>query len=157
MWGSSVLLFPEFINIVFILFYNFTELNILLYTFLVIFFAWYKEYIICLISFSKFAYVLRASTWASAIGNLWSICLGVNVLSYVPKSKGQNLLILLKIFHYWKNPELIPDLHKEHLHYFFFLVFFSFGLVLLLNCTIFSKRLLCFDLSQLHLYFFLPV
>ena len=43
--GSDVSLFPEFINIVSILFYNFIELIILLYTFLVISFAQYREYI----------------------------------------------------------------------------------------------------------------
>ena len=47
--GSEVLLFSEFMNIVFILLYNFMEFIVLLYTFLVIFFARYKEYIICLI------------------------------------------------------------------------------------------------------------
>ena len=44
--GSDVLLFAEFINIVFILFYNFIELIILLYTFLAISFSRYKEYMI---------------------------------------------------------------------------------------------------------------
>ena len=44
--GSDVLLFLEFINIVPILFYNFIEIIILLYTFLVIFFSRYKEYMI---------------------------------------------------------------------------------------------------------------
>ena len=46
--------------------------------FLVIFFDRYKEYIICLISFSKFSDLLPAF---SAIVNLWSIYLGVNTLS----------------------------------------------------------------------------
>ena len=36
---------------------------------------------ICWISFSKFSYVFPAFTCASAIGNLCSICLGVNILS----------------------------------------------------------------------------
>ena len=68
--GSDVLLFLEFINIVSILFYKFFEFIILLYTFLVISFARYREYIICLISFSKFSDILPAFTCASAIGNL---------------------------------------------------------------------------------------
>ena len=42
----------------------------LLYTFLVISFARYKEYIICQISFSKFSDVLLAITYAKAIANL---------------------------------------------------------------------------------------
>ena len=40
-----------------------------LYTFLVISFSQYKEYMICLIPFSKFSDVLRAFTCASAIGS----------------------------------------------------------------------------------------
>ena len=39
---------------------------------------------ICLISFSKFSDVLPAFTCASAIGNLGSICLGVNILRPLP-------------------------------------------------------------------------
>ena len=69
--GSDVLLFLEFINIVFILSYNLIyESIILLYTFLVISFARYKEYIICLILFSKFSDVLPPFPCESAIGNL---------------------------------------------------------------------------------------
>ena len=55
---------------------DFMEFMKLLYTFLVTSFAQYREYIICLISFSKFSDLLPAS----AIGNIWSICLGVNIL-----------------------------------------------------------------------------
>ena len=39
---------------------------------------------ICLILFSKFSDVLPAFTCARAIGNLSSICLGVNILSPCP-------------------------------------------------------------------------
>ena len=81
LWGSSILSFSEFISIASLLFYNFIEFIILLNTLLVIAFAQYKEYKICLISFSKFSDVLPACTCASAIGNIWSICLGVNILS----------------------------------------------------------------------------
>ena len=42
----------------------------LLYTFLVIYFARCKEYMICLISFNKFSDVLPAFTCRSATGNL---------------------------------------------------------------------------------------
>ena len=73
MWRSDVLLFPKFINILSILSYNFIEFIILLYTFLVIFCARYKEYMIFLISFSKLSDVLTVFTCASAIGNLWGI------------------------------------------------------------------------------------
>ena len=71
----------KFINIVSILFYNFIEFIVLLYIFLIIYFAWYKEYIICLISFSKFSDVLPAFTCANVIVNLWSICLRLNILN----------------------------------------------------------------------------
>ena len=56
--GSDVLLFLEFINIVSFLFYNLIEFILLFYTFLVSSFARYKEYMICLISFSKLSDVL---------------------------------------------------------------------------------------------------
>ena len=85
LWELDVLIrFPDFINIVPILFYNFIEFNILLYTFLAIYFAWYKDYIKCPISFSNFSDVLPAFTCASEIGNLWSICLGLNIFSLSP-------------------------------------------------------------------------
>ena len=81
--GSEVLLFSEFINIVSI-FYNWIDLIMLLYTFLVISFDSYKEQMICLISFNKLSELLPAFTCARAIGNLWSICFGVSILSPVP-------------------------------------------------------------------------
>ena len=68
--GSDVLLFSEFINIVPILSYNLTEFIILLYTFLAISFSLYKEYIIYLVSFSKFSDVLPAFTCTRAIANI---------------------------------------------------------------------------------------
>ena len=80
LWGSDLLLFSEFINIVSTLFYNFIEFMILFYTFLVISSFRYKEYIIFLISFSKFSDLLPAFTCASGIGNLWSNCFVVNIL-----------------------------------------------------------------------------
>ena len=79
---SDVLQFSEFTNIVSTLFYNFIEFIILLYTRLVFSFARYKEYIICLILFSKFSDVLPAFTCESAIGNLCSIYLGLNTLRF---------------------------------------------------------------------------
>ena len=77
---SDVLLFSEFINIVSILFYEYWIYYIVAY-FLVISFASYKEYVIWLISFSKFSDVLPVFTCASAIDNLWNICLGLIILS----------------------------------------------------------------------------
>ena len=72
------------INVVSILYYIFIEFIILLYTFFVISFAWYKEYMICRILFNKFSDVLPAFTCANATGNPWSICLGVINLSPLP-------------------------------------------------------------------------
>ena len=70
LWASHVLLFPDFINIVSILFYDFIEFIVLLYIFLIISFARYKEHNICLILFSKFSDVLPGFTCARAISNL---------------------------------------------------------------------------------------
>ena len=84
LWVSGVLLFSEFINVVCILFYNFTEFIILLYIFIVIYFSWYKEYMIYLTWFSDFSNVLPTVTCANAIANLWNICLEVNILSPSP-------------------------------------------------------------------------
>ena len=58
-----------------------------LYTFLVICFARYKEYIICMTSFSKFSDELPAFVCVRATGNLSSICLELNILSCVVKSE----------------------------------------------------------------------
>ena len=82
LWGSDVLVFSELMKIVSVLFYNFVKFIILLYTFLVISFARYKEYKIYLVLFSKFSDVLPAFTCASPIGNLCSICLGFNTSRY---------------------------------------------------------------------------
>ena len=70
LWASGVLLFSNFTNKLSLLFYNFIELIILLYPFLIISFAQYKEYMICLILFNKFSDVLPAFTSASVIGLL---------------------------------------------------------------------------------------
>ena len=63
-------------------FYICIDLTMLLYTFLVIFFYWYKEWTICLISSNKFFGLLPAFICAIAIGNLLSICLGLNMLRW---------------------------------------------------------------------------
>ena len=60
LWVSGPLLFPGFINIEWFLFCNFIEFIILLHTFLTISFSLYKEYMTCLISFSKSSDVLPA-------------------------------------------------------------------------------------------------
>ena len=68
LWGLDVLLFPKFINTLSFLPYSFIEFIILLYNFLVISFAWYKEYMVCLISCSKCPDILSAFTCARATG-----------------------------------------------------------------------------------------
>ena len=65
-------------------YYTFIEFILLSYTFLVISFDQYKEYMIFLISFNKFSDVLPAFTFAKVIGNLLSICLGVDIFSPFP-------------------------------------------------------------------------
>ena len=77
----------EFINIVSTLFNNFTESILLFYVFLVTSFSRYKKYMICPILFNKFSDILPAFTCASAIGNLWSICLGVKTFCCLLKSR----------------------------------------------------------------------
>ena len=74
--------FREFINIVSILFHNFVYIITLLHALMVISFGWHKEYIICLVFFSKFTDVLPPFTCASAIDNLWNNCLGIIILSH---------------------------------------------------------------------------
>ena len=115
---------------------------ILLYTFLVICFDWYKEKIICLISFNKFSELLLAFTCARVIGNLWSICLGVNILSPVPVVDFNG-----------NDPALKPLITNSLPSYRFFavletfLLFFLsssfFGLALLLKFTIYSTKSVC--------------
>ena len=73
-------LFLEFINIVFIFVIYLHWIHYIVIHFLVISFAQYKEYMICLILYSKFSDVLFAFTCTRAIGNLWSTCLVVNML-----------------------------------------------------------------------------
>ena len=62
------------------MYYVFIEFIILLYTFIVISFARYKEYMISLISFSKFSEVLPGFTCARTSGNFGSTFLGGNIL-----------------------------------------------------------------------------
>ena len=76
LWESDVSLILEFQNIVSILFYNYIEFITLLY----ISFVQYREYTICLISFSKFPDVSPDFIGTSAIGNLWSSSLELNFL-----------------------------------------------------------------------------
>ena len=98
LWRSDVLLFSEYINIVSILFYNFIKPIILLYTFLVNFFARYKTYMIWRISFSKFSDVLPAFTCTNTIDNLLiSICLSVNILRLEWKKSEKPVLLVLLI------------------------------------------------------------
>ena len=61
--------------------YNFTEFIILLYTFLVASFSRHNKYMICLIPLVSLQILFLAISCAIAIGNLRSICLGINVLS----------------------------------------------------------------------------
>ena len=62
------------------MYYIFIEFMILLHTFIVISLARCKDYMIRLISFTKFSHVLADFTCARAIGILWIIYLGDNIL-----------------------------------------------------------------------------
>ena len=84
MWRSAVLLFPELINSVFILIYNFFEFIIWLHTFLVISISQWKECMIDLFDFIYISDVLPTFTCASAISNLWRVSLEVNILILLP-------------------------------------------------------------------------
>ena len=59
---------------------TFIEFIVLLYTFKVISFARYKEYMMRQILFNNFSDVLPACTRGGVTGNLQNICLGVNIL-----------------------------------------------------------------------------
>ena len=83
-WVSDVLLFLEFINLVFIFALQFYWIHYIVKYLLSNFFSQYKGYVICIIPFSKFSDVLPPFTCARAISNLWSICLGVNIWSPSP-------------------------------------------------------------------------
>ena len=76
LWVSDVLRSSKFLNIVWVLIYNFIEFIILFYTFIVISLACCREYIIWRILFSKFSDVLFAFT----CGNLWRNQLEINIL-----------------------------------------------------------------------------
>ena len=89
LWGSYILLYLEFVNIVSTLHLTFIEFIILLYTFKVISFAWYKEYMIRQILFNNFSDVLPACTRGGATCNLQNICLWVNILCYVAMFQGR--------------------------------------------------------------------
>ena len=72
------------------MFYSFIEFILLLKTFLAFYLTCYKEYVIW-----RTSDVLLAFTCAGTIGNLWSICLEVNVLRDKNRSEGREWL---KIF-----------------------------------------------------------
>ena len=74
------LLFSEFINIEYILFYSFIEFFILLYSFLVIYFARDKNIWFDGCFFWKFLDVLPAFTCARTIDDFLSFSLGGNIL-----------------------------------------------------------------------------
>ena len=70
------------------------EFIMLLYTYLVIYFAWWKEYIALGISFSNFSDELPTFTCAN--GNPWNIFSGVNILRPVALVDGKGNIPILK-------------------------------------------------------------
>ena len=123
--------------------------HICLFSFFNNLFARYKEYMTFPFSWSKFSDVLPAFTRAGAIGNLWSICLRVNVFSRVrlkildtrARSKGPpspfivfiGYISLLKAL---KALRFNFDVHKEHLYYQKYFPFFPYLLFFLFNYII---------------------
>ena len=75
---------------------------------------------ICLISLSKFSDVSPAFTCVRTIGNHWNTSLGVNIFNHFSFVVFIENIPFLKV--------LIPDLHKEHIHFqkYFFFIFASF-------------------------------
>ena len=139
--------FSEFTNIVFIfVLYLYWFQNIVIY-FLVISFAQYKEYMICLISVSKFLDVLAAFTCARANGNIWCNCLGLNIFKRASMSGGR---LFACVSFYWKYSisESIKNYFSTFIKsiytfisIFLFLPSALFGLNLSLKSIIFSNKL----------------
>ena len=117
---------------------------ILLYTFFsVISFAHYKEYMICLIPFSKFSDVLHAFTCARTIVNLWSISLGVKIFHPFPCFSFIGNIPLLKALTINSQPwQRLFTLSKLFL--FLSLSYFVLGLDFLLNYFQFLNILVWF-------------
>ena len=80
LWRSDALLFLEFISTVFTFVLYLYLIHYIVIYFFSNFFARCNKYMICLTSFSKFSDVLPAFTCARTIGDLWNICLRVNIL-----------------------------------------------------------------------------
>ena len=78
------------------MYYTFIEFIILLYIFLVISFARYKEYMIFLISFSQFSDVLAAFTCARPIANFRCTFLGVKIFNPFPYDSFDGSIPILK-------------------------------------------------------------
>ena len=84
LWRSDVLLFLEFINIVFLFVLYLYWIH---YIFIYFFrnpFCSIKRYMICLISFNKISNVLPPFTCAKAIGSLWGVSLGFSMFNLFP-------------------------------------------------------------------------
>ena len=123
-------------------FYICIDLIMLLYTFLVIPFDWCRDKTICLISFNNLSELLPVFTCVRATGNLWSICLGVNILSHVP------------FFDFYENIPLLKALRSNSLpsyrfialpktSFFLLLSLSDLGLILLLKFKIYSIKAAC--------------
>ena len=72
------------------MFYSFSEFILLLKSFLAFSLTCYKEYVIW-----RTSDVLAAFTCAGAIGNLWSLCLEVNVVRDKNRSEGREWLKII--------------------------------------------------------------
>ena len=117
---EDALLFPEFIDIVFILLFDFIEFIILLHTFFATFFSQYKKHMIWGISFSKFSDVLPAFT-----------CARLLLLQSLKHFNFFNFLLFIKIENFFSNSNYFVWI-------FFFRKFFSNNSVCWINQSIIS-------------------
>ena len=83
-WRSDVLLFLEFINIVFLFVLYLYWIHYIFIYFFRNSFCSIKRYMICPISFNKISNVLPPFTCAKAIGSLWGVCLGLSMFNLFP-------------------------------------------------------------------------
>ena len=124
-------------------------------------FDWYNEWTICLILFNKLFQLLPAFTYARAIGNLWSICLGVSILS-LEWSKFEKTCTYIFYWKYFTFKSIGNSFStiKKYIKAFKDIFFLLFFFLLLWFCSIlkiwnYMYNYLLYKLNLLCLQFFL--
>ena len=97
-------------------------------------------------SFKQTFWVIASFYLCKAIGNIWSICLGVNILSPVPVAdfNGNNLLLIALI----TNSVPLSRFFAVLRTFLFFLSSLFFSLALLLKFKIYSIKSTCSSLAS---------